>query len=59
MVASGAMVVCNFLCVDVLFIGQGLTMLDVDAGRANMDFFSLVHRFLFFLSLSGRWPDID
>ena len=40
-------------------VGQGPSVLAVGAGGGCLDIFSLVYYFSFFLSLSGRRPDID
>ena len=41
-------------------VGQGPTVLAVGAGGGCLDiFFSRLSCFLFFLTLSGRRPDID
>ena len=53
----------NFKCRGVLLIwiivGQGPTALAVGAGGVVWTFFLSSIISLFFLPLSGRWPDID
>ena len=55
----------NVLCRGVLLVsimvGQGPTALAVGAGGCCLEIFSLFSPIisLFFLPLSGRWPDID
>ena len=53
----------NFQCRGVLLIwiivGQGPTVLAVDAGGGCLDIFFSRLSFVFFLPLSGRRPDID
>ena len=57
----------NFQCRGVLLIwiidynivGQGPTALTVGAGGGCLDIFLSSVISLFFLPLSGRWPDID
>ena len=62
--SGGAMVLVKFQCRGVLLIwmkvGQGPTALPVGAGEGCLDFFFLSSIIcLFFLSLSGRRPDIE
>ena len=40
-------------------VEQGPSVLAVDVSGGCLDIFSLVYCFSFFLSLSGRRPDID
>ena len=61
--SGGAMVLGNFQCRGVLLIWfivvQGSTALAVGAGRGCLDIFFSRLSILFFLPLSGRWPDKD